>query len=140
MISDDHTKQMATKPRTKEVRVTMAVLCRAVLCHPNPTTSFPLTKAQRNCTGLEKRKETTKRNWEKKKRAQKQAGRRQPEAASSSAPFLPSQFTQDSLTRQLFPLVPPPFRADPSLSLKASSFSNCVWSLQESRNMFLLCA
>lgn len=125
-MSDDQTKQMATKPRTKEVHVTMdSVLCR-VPCHPNPTTPFPLTKAQHNCTGLERRKETTKRNW-KKEKSSKASKRRQAEARPPPLPlFLPSQFTQDSLARQLFPLVPPPFRSDPSLSPKASSFFNCL--------------
>jgi len=116
------------QPNRAEVHVTMdGVLCRAV-CHPNPTAPFPLTKAQHNCTGLEKRKETTKRNWKKKKRAQKQAsaGRQRPQGLLLRPLFLTSQFTQDSLARQLFPLVPPPFRADPSLSPKASSFSNCL--------------
>jgi len=75
---------MATKPRTKEERVTMG---RAVLCHPNPTSLFPLTKAQHNTQHREghrarKEKGDDQKKLEKKKKAQKQG-------EASSAPFSP---------------------------------------------------
>jgi len=125
-MSDDQTKQMATKPRTKEVHVTMdGVLCRAV--PPQPHHPIPPHQSTAQLHRARKEKGDDQKKLEKKKRAQKQASAGKAEARPPPPPlFLTSQFTQDSLARQLFPLVPPPFRADPSLSPKASSFSNCL--------------
>ena len=104
------------------------MVCCAVLCHPNPTTPIPPHQSTAQLHRARKEKGDDQKKLEKKKRAQKQAsaGRQRPQGLLLRPLFLTSQFTQDSLARQLFPLVPPPFRADPSLSPKASSFSNCL--------------
>jgi hypothetical protein len=112
---------------------------QAVLCHPNPTTPFPLTKAQHNCTGLEKRKETTKRNWKKEKSSkakQAQAGRGTGKAPPPPLFSPPNSHRIHSPASSAAPHSPPLIRAFRS---KLPAFP-IVWSLQESRNMFLLCA
>ena len=101
------------------------VLCRAV--PPQPHHPIPPHQSTAQLHRAKKEKGDDQKKLEKRKELKsKQAQARQRQGLLLRPLFLTSQFTQDSLARQLFPLVPPPFRADPSLSPKASSFSNCL--------------
>lgn len=90
-------------------------MANVVLCHPNPT-------SPKQNTRLEKKKGDGKKKEKRKEPKRKQPGRQR---QSLLLPFPPSQFTQDSLT-SWFSSAHPPFPSDPSLSLKASSFFDCL--------------
>jgi hypothetical protein len=97
---------MATKPRTKEVHVTMghgpaAGRGTGSAVPPQPHHPIPPHQSTTQLHRARKEKGDDQKKLEKRKelKSKASAGRQRHRQGASSAPFLPSQFTQDSLAR-----------------------------------------